>query len=863
FVTGEAGIGKTTLVEMLVERVSRRGIGVLLGRCVEHFGTDEAFLPFIEALQERCSGPDGPFLLSALRDHAPTWLAQLPGLLEAKDRAALQGEVFGATRERMLREFCQLVEVLSSSRPWVVIVEDLHWSDYATLDVLSRFARREQKASVLVIATYRPGDVLVGGHPARSVHQELQIHGLCTELALESLSPAEVEQYLALRFNEATMVPELARRVYRRTGGQPLFVVSLVDYSVAQREVLQVNGNWQLAPEEQCPSEGMPRDLKEMISRQIDRLPADERHLLEAASAAGAEFSAAIVAGALDREIPEVEQLCEGLARKGQVLISAGVSEWPDATVAGNYAFSHALYQEVFYHRLAPGQRVHLHRRLGTRLEAAYGPRAPEVAAVLALHFEEGREFAKAVRYLGQAAENSAKRFGNREATVYLSRALELVHRLPAEDQLAVRLKFLQQRGRVRRSVGDLKGALEDLSTVVSCAADANQLLTEVKALLDLSRFCVWGDRTRCFELADRALARSRDLHDEVVTALAQGNCASLRLYLGGWQDADAERCRNAVKLIGDAQDPRIVTRRCGIKSTLELTTSNYRDCCVAADSCQESARERGDVYSYVIFNTFSAVSLLQLGAWRELRQRLSAALAISEKNANRQVSCLPRLMSAWLHIEAQDFKGAKQWCEAALDPEVEENPVNFFLGRNLLAKASLGLGDYKAAQKQLHEITDRIETGGVIMETVFYPLFYHSLCEYAFAAGDFPRARKEATRLYDVAKLPPERTYVALSHRLFAKIAMAMGELDEAGSQLSLAISIVEQTELPLAAWRVYAAAAEFHMTIAKAEEAANFAHRCENVLRLLADSFDPDDSLRSSLTAAYACKTLAATAA
>jgi predicted ATPase/DNA-binding winged helix-turn-helix (wHTH) protein len=379
FITGEAGIGKTTFVEMIMERLLGRGIGVLSGRCIEHFGTDEAFLPLIEALQDHCRGPGGPHLLEMLRVHAPTWLAQMTSFLDARDRAALQSEVFGATRERMLREFCELLEALSSEYPWVIIVEDLHWSDYATLDVLSLFAQRQQQASVLILATYRPVDVIIGGHPVRTVHHELQIHGRCTELALDRLSLAEVEQYLALRFGEAEMGKALAERVFGRTGGQPLFVVSLVDYFVARGEILEVDGRWCLAPGEQVSLDCIPRDLREMIARQIDRLNAEEQRFVEAASAAGAEFSAAMVAGALHRDITEVEQVCEELARKGQVIASAGVAEWPDGTVSGHYAFLHALYQEVLYQRLAPGQRVQLHRRLGERLEVGYGTRSAKL----------------------------------------------------------------------------------------------------------------------------------------------------------------------------------------------------------------------------------------------------------------------------------------------------------------------------------------------------------------------------------------------------------------------------------------------------------------------------------------------------
>ena len=192
FVTGEAGIGKSTFIEMAMERLARQGVDVLCGRCTERFGTDEAFHPLIDALMTRCRGSGGPAVLEAIRAHAPTWLLQMPSFVAETDRAAFQNEVFGATRERMLREFCDLVEVLSADRPLAIVLEDLHWSDFATLDVLSRFARGDRRASVLLLASYRPSDTIVAGHPIRRLHQDLEIHGRSTELRLEPLSRAEV-----------------------------------------------------------------------------------------------------------------------------------------------------------------------------------------------------------------------------------------------------------------------------------------------------------------------------------------------------------------------------------------------------------------------------------------------------------------------------------------------------------------------------------------------------------------------------------------------------------------------------------------------------------------------------------------------
>ena len=423
FVTGEAGIGKTTFVQMALERMEQCGVGVLHSGCNELFGTHEAFLPLIEALHEQCRGADGTILLKSLRDYAPTWLAQMPGLLRDEDRAAFQHEVFGATRERMLREFADLMERLAAKRPWVIILEDLHWSDFATVDALSRIARRDRKAAILVLATYRPVDVAADGHPIRTVHQDLQIHGQCTELALDRLTRAEVEHYLALRFDSTALASGLVDRIFARTGGQPLFVTSLVDHLIAQRTIVAIDGQWQMESEEAISQYSMPRDLREMIMRQVDQLTAEERTLLEVAGTAGAEFSALLVAGAMDRNVLDVEQLCEELARTGRVVVSAGVTEWPNDALSGSYAFQHALYQEVLYQRLAPARRVNTHRRMGESLERGYGVRAPEVASVLALHFELGHDFAKAMRYLGLAAESSARRFSTREAVSYLSRA--------------------------------------------------------------------------------------------------------------------------------------------------------------------------------------------------------------------------------------------------------------------------------------------------------------------------------------------------------------------------------------------------------------------------------------------------------
>jgi class 3 adenylate cyclase len=514
-VTGEAGIGKTAFIQMAVDRLTQHGVDFLYGRCTERFGTDEVFLPLIDALVMRCRATGGGELLTAIRTHAPTWLLHIPGSIDAAERAALQNEVFGATRERMLREFCDLLEALSTIRPWVLVLEDLHWGDFATLDALSRFARGSRKTSVLVLGSYRPADSTIGGHPIRRLHQDLEIHGCCNELRLDRLSRAEVEQYVSLRFGDNAFASTMAEAVFERTRGQPLFIASLLKHFIDQRTVVEIDGTWHLSSETAISQDDVPNDLLNMITYQVARLTEDERRLLEVASVAGVEFSAALVAAGLSRDLVEVECDLDALARKDHMLVPAGATEWPDGTYSGSYAFRHILYQNVIYQHLAPGQRVQMHRRLGSRLEKAYHHRTSEIASVLALHFEQGRDFASALRYLAQAAESSAKRLGHAEAASYLTRGLDILDRSDAADRFRMRIAVLRQRSLALRSCGDLAGSVRDLNEMIACARQAGELRQEVAGLLALSRYCLHADRKACLQATEDVLIRSQGLQDD------------------------------------------------------------------------------------------------------------------------------------------------------------------------------------------------------------------------------------------------------------------------------------------------------------------------------------------------------------
>jgi predicted ATPase len=279
-------------------------------------------------------------MVTLLSRYAPTWLVQMPWLLKPAELEQAQRLTMGVTPQRMLREMTEVLEALTVTRPLLLVLEDLHWSDPSTLDLLAALARRRGPARLLLLGTYRPEAASATGHPLHALAQELHLRGYCQTLPLSPLSPAAVAEYLAVRLPEAPQ--SLARLVHQCTDGNPLFMVHLVEYLAAP-------GFPKTPVELTAMVRSVPETLRQMIERQFARLRPEEQRLLEVGSVAGTDFTAAELAGALTTTVEQVEAWCDNLARHGLWLRAKGPQTWYDGTVSEAYGFVHALYQQVLY----------------------------------------------------------------------------------------------------------------------------------------------------------------------------------------------------------------------------------------------------------------------------------------------------------------------------------------------------------------------------------------------------------------------------------------------------------------------------------------------------------------------------------
>jgi len=533
FVTGEAGIGKTTLVEGFLSRIADRyGPSVGQGQCVEHYGAGEAFLPVIEALGRMGRAPSGRRVVEILRQYAPSWLVQIPTLVDAKVLDTLRRDTQGVTKGRMLRELVEGLEALSAEQLVVVVFEDLHWCDPSTVEWLAMVARRPEAARLLVLGTYRPVDLMATHHPLQTAKQELVAKGQGVEIPLGPLEAEAVHAFVDRRLDGKAANRSLGAFVYRRTGGHPLFMVQVTEYLA--RGATAVGDT--------AIEQAVPQGLRELIEAQIGRLSVDEQQVLEVASVAGVEFAVASVAAGGLKSASAVEAVCERLARHGQFIEDRGLSVWPDGTVGGCYGFRHALYLDVLRARMGAGQRARLQLVIGECKAAGYGREATKIAAELALHFEEGGDVRRAMLYHDQAARNALWRGAQQEAIAHLEKALKLLRAL--EDTVERARQELSLQIALGRSLMAVKGwASSEAGNAYHRARDLCQRVGEplvlFETLMGLFEFhLVHGDVSVALDLAEQmhALAQRAARADFLVRAETMLGMALF--YLGRFLEA-------------------------------------------------------------------------------------------------------------------------------------------------------------------------------------------------------------------------------------------------------------------------------------------------------------------------------------
>lgn len=862
FVTGESGIGKTALINEFQRQVAGAKVRIARGQCVEGYGGKEAYYPVLEALGQLCGGPEGNLIVDILERQAPTWLVQFPAFVKGKHREVLHVEIMGATRERMLREICEALETITSENPLLLVVEDLHWVDHSTLDLISALARRRQPARLMVVGTYRPADML-SDHPLQAVKQELLIHGLCIELPLDLLEEAEVAEYLAADAGGAAVPQSLPGFIQRRTEGNPMFMVATLQNMRERKLITQEKNGLALALPLREIELQVPESLQQMIEIRIERLSEGERRALEAASVTGALFAAAITAAAAEMNIEAFEELCEGLSRRQQFVRSVAPQELPDGTVSGRYQFAHELYREAFYRRLVPGRRAKLHQRVGERLEQIFSADPGEVAPQLAHHFEESHDWPRAVKYAELVAETAGYRFAPREAAAALEHAVELSRHLPDAQRAVSEIALLETLAELYVVSFDPR-APEAYQALADRAAHYRLVDVEARALIGMAYPLSWISSQRSLEVLERALRLSVQQSDPLARARTRASCFVRRIWVGGWNFRDAEEFRNALAEILELADRFVKAKYMVDYSVIQWFSSEYREAHRNAVKGVETLLEGDECNLYFSFPRWLAEfivpwSLLFLGEWGQALGEIESGIAIAERNGDRYRAQTLLLYEAWLRFHALDFANVATICESLL-PALNDAARRPWRRLCLVVagSAETALGEHDAALKHLLQARDETDQQTVIHDWHRHMLQQSALAEVWLAKADFQKARAEAERFLDVTLATAERTWQALAWEINARVAMADRDMAGAHDFIAKGLSSMEGFEVPLAGWRVHGTAAELHSRTGNRKLAEHHRALSRDTIMKLANSLPAADPLRRAFLSAPAIRNI-----
>jgi hypothetical protein len=854
FITGEPGIGKTSLSDEFLRRARKHPLGLLIsrGRCVEQYGTGEAYLPFLDAMGELLQAPGRERIAAVMRTYAPTWCMELPtAFVSSGSLEKLQQETIGATKERMMREMGDALGVLAAASPVVLLLEDLHWADPSSVDLLRHLSQRIATQRLLIAGTYRPEDVERIGHPLKHYKAEMQAHNLCDELALDSWSREHIAEYLDATFSPNDFPEELTALIHEKTEGHPLFAANLLQYLGERGDLSKTNGRWSLVRPLSEMDLVAPESVRAMISKKIDALDPEERRALQYASIEGTEFLSSVTAKLLGVDEIDLEESLARIAKSHRLVDIQGEEELPDGTLATRYRFSHALYQNFLYSDLVNKRRVMLHQQAGEQLLNHYGKRAPQIATQLALHFEQGRDFPRAIEYLIHAGDHAAKLYGYAEAEEHYTRALSLVKKLPADEQPEKLSTLYHKRGTVNHALSNFTQAVKDFTDMLEQARVLNALELQSTALNALTMSLFFSHRL------DEMVVRA----NEALEVAEQAGSEKLKvdtIFLMGLKHCCYGDLKEAKKLLDEAvSTSRKLNHKPGLcsgltwRACLHFFQTEYALAITTINEAMQLASELRDGFLLLTCYFFRGLSQGNQGKMSASLATLNEALDKARRNGDlfwhpRFPNCI-----GWIYRELYDFESAHKYNEDGIDVSrrhhVLEAEANSLINRGIDCTHA---GHHEQTAAAFHEVRDIFERDAWFRWR-YNIRFEAAMAEHWLSQGDLNQAREFVDRLHATATEHEVHKYIAVAHQLMAKLAIANGDNAAADKHFDAALAELANYPAPLVTWKVQAGRARLKSQLGDTAGAQESSARAKEIVNFIATNVN-DEKLRSKFLTA-----------
>jgi class 3 adenylate cyclase/tetratricopeptide (TPR) repeat protein len=544
---GDAGTGKSRLLQEFKQAVDAQGVQWVEGRAYA-YTQSTPYYPLIDLINRlwgieesdpvdrlRTKITDGVYALMGPREDILPYIGSLYGGAYPE----IEGTSPEVWHERLYEAIFEIMLALARQAPTVFCVEDLHWADSGTLSLLKKLATNFRAASVL-ICTYRSPFNLFSHHELRT------LGGLYQDLRLRELSPSETREMLASMLESDTLPPHLHEMVHQRAGGNPFFLEEVINSLLDAGLLTRTEMGWRLAEDLQLND--IPASVHGVISARLDRLEKRSKRILQEASVIGRAFLFAILERITSFEA-ELEKRFNDLERIDLVHARTIVPEL-------EFAFKHALTQEVSYKSLLRSERTEIHERIAKVMERLFADRIKEFYETLAFHYQRGRSPFKAVHYLVQSGKKSLKRCALVESQAYFEDAFTRLKQMDNEapEVQAALVEVLYQWSFVFYYLGDFKSLLALLESHLALAEaeGARELRGRFYAVMG----CALWHRAR-FRKAETYLLKAHEWghanSDPVAVGYASAWLAWVQTELGKFAAA-MEHAREGMALYTDGR---------------------------------------------------------------------------------------------------------------------------------------------------------------------------------------------------------------------------------------------------------------------------------------------------------------------
>ncbi len=610
-ISGEPGQGKTTLVSELAGQCHETGMTVLFGRCDEEVGAP--YRPFAEALSHYVAHVQAEVLQTHVAAHGGELVRLVPALHQRLgELPALQVTDADTERYLLYAAVVELLEQASVQAPVVLVLDDLHWADKPSLQLLRHLVANTSAARLLVLGTYRDAE-LSSSHPLSealaTLHRE--------PAGLSSIEIKGLDDSGVIAFMESAAGHELddagvnlAHDLYRETDGNPFFVAEMLRHLSESGAIYQdaATGRWTTADQEGRLA--LPHSVRAVIGTRVSRLGDQATKALSTASVIGRDFDLNLLAIATSMDEDDLIDLLEGAQRSAVVLEVLGSP--------GRYSFSHALIQHTLYEDLGETRRARIHRTVGEAIEHLYGGAIDVRIGELARHFllaTSPTDSDKAVSYARRAGEAALSALAPDDAVRFFTQALELSSQTRTLDSGA-RIDLFIALGTAQRQAGipDFRATLLDAAHQAKSQGDADRLAKAALAnsrgffsslgQLDVERIDVleaalvalpklgsperarllatlcseltyYGSLERRLELADEAKSIARGLGDASTLVDVINRCATA-LLAPSTVATQFEDVSEAMMAARDLDDPSALVRTAQVGYTIAIRSGQF-----------------------------------------------------------------------------------------------------------------------------------------------------------------------------------------------------------------------------------------------------------------------------------------------